>query len=74
MGTEDTFYLDGPARKFQAVLHSLHANAHFTFLEGRSHFDVYKIGNDPQGLFDVISNEMYQSWLATKSKTATATH
>lgn len=69
VGTEDTFYLDGPARKFQAVLKSLDANAHFTFLEGRSHFDVYKTGNDPQGLFDTISQEMYQSWRSTTAGT-----
>ncbi|HVT94446.1 MAG TPA: alpha/beta hydrolase-fold protein [Bryobacteraceae bacterium] len=72
VGTQDTFYLDGPAHKLQAVLDSLHANAHFTFLEGRSHFDVYKVGNDPRGLFDEISKEMYHSWRSTAARSAAA--
>lgn len=72
VGTEDTFYLDGPAHKLQVVLDSLHANAHFTFLEGRSHFDIYKVGNDPRGLFDEISKEMYQSWRSTAPRSSTA--
>lgn len=72
VGTQDTFYLDGPVRKFQTVLDSLHADARVTFLEGRSHFDVYRIDSDPRGLLDVIAKEMYQSWLVNRPELAVA--
>ncbi|MGA8028203.1 MAG: alpha/beta hydrolase-fold protein [Bryobacteraceae bacterium] len=64
VGTADTFYLDGAAHKLKAVLDSLHAQAQLTFLEGRTHMDLYKVGNDPQGMFDQIANEMYQSYMS----------
>jgi Putative esterase len=59
VGTADTFYLDGAARKFDAVLRRLNADAHFTFIDGRTHFDLYTVGNDRGGLFDQIGAEMY---------------
>jgi S-formylglutathione hydrolase FrmB len=59
VGTADTFYLDGAARRFEAVLARLGAEPHFTFLEGRSHFNVYAVGADPEGLFNQIGVEMY---------------
>jgi hypothetical protein len=59
VGTADTFYLDGPAHRLQAVLDSLHAGAHFTFIPGRTHMDLYKVGDDPGGLFNQIAKEMY---------------
>ncbi len=59
VGTADTFYLDGPAHKLDAVLAGLNADAHFTYLPGRTHFDLYKVGEDPKGLFDRIGAEMY---------------
>lgn len=59
VGTADTFYLDGPAHKFDAVLAGLNADAHFTYLPGRTHFDLYKVGDDRYGLFDRIGAEMY---------------
>jgi S-formylglutathione hydrolase FrmB len=59
VGTADTFYLDGAAHKLNAVLDSLHADAHFTFIEGRTHMDLYRVGNDPTGLFTQITKEMY---------------
>ncbi len=64
VGTADTFYLDGAAHKLKAVFDSLHARAEVTFLEGRTHFDLYKIGDDPSGLLDQIANQMYQDWLS----------
>jgi hypothetical protein len=70
VGTADTFYLDGAAHKFDAVLRSLNADAHFTFIDNRTHFDLYKIGDDRAGLFDQIGAEMYavarpgQTWKA----------
>jgi enterochelin esterase-like enzyme len=59
VGTADTFYLDGAAHKFEAVLMRLNADPHFTFLPGRSHFDLYVVGQDRGALFDQISAEMY---------------
>jgi len=59
VGTADTFYLDGPAHKLQAVLDRLGADAHFTYIPERTHFNLYKLGDDPDGLFDQIGEEMY---------------
>ncbi len=59
VGTADTFYLDGAAHKFEAVLTRLGAEPHFTYLEGRTHFDLYTQGEDREALFDKISSEMY---------------
>jgi hypothetical protein len=66
VGTADTFYLDGAAHKFDTVLSKLNADAHFTYIPDRTHFDLYAIyaaGGDPKGdrlgLFDQIATEMY---------------
>jgi hypothetical protein len=59
VGTADTFYLDGAAHKFDAVLAGLHADAHFTFQPNRTHFDLYQVGADHSALFDQIAKEMY---------------
>ena len=66
VGTADTFYLDGAAHKMDAVLKALNADAHFTYIPDRTHFDlytVYKQGGPPQGeprgLFEQIGAEMY---------------
>jgi hypothetical protein len=59
VGTADTFYLDGAAHKLDAVLARLGADAQFTFLTGRTHMDVYQVGDDHSGLFDRIGAEMY---------------
>jgi S-formylglutathione hydrolase FrmB len=59
VGTADTFYLDGAAHKLQAVLDGLHAKSEFHFLPDRTHFDLYKQGEDRQGLLKQISWEMY---------------
>ena len=59
VGTADTFYLDGAAHKFEAVLARLKAEPHFTYLPGRTHFDLYMVGKDREALFDKISAEMY---------------
>jgi len=59
VGTADTFYLDGSARKFEAVLKGMDADAHFTYLPDRTHFDVYAVGADREALFDRIAAEMY---------------
>jgi S-formylglutathione hydrolase FrmB len=59
VGTSDTFYLDGAAHKFEAVLNRLGAEAHFSYLPDKTHFDVYAIGQDQEALFDRIATEMY---------------
>lgn len=59
VGTADTFYLDGAAHRLQQVLDGLHADAHFTFLPDRTHFDIYVVGDDKTALFDQIAAEMY---------------
>ncbi len=59
VGTADTFYLDGAAHKFEAVLNRLGADPHFTYIPDRTHFDLYLIDKDRMGLFDQIAAEMY---------------
>jgi S-formylglutathione hydrolase FrmB len=59
VGTADTFYLDGPAHRLEAVLNRLGAEPHFSFLDGRTHFDLYGVDKDPAGLFDQIAAEMW---------------
>jgi hypothetical protein len=63
VGTADTFYLDGAARRLDAVLQGLDADAHFTYLPDRTHFDLYVTQadgkKDRMGLFDQIAAEMY---------------
>ena len=59
VGTADTFYLDGAAHKFEAVLNRLGAEPHFTFIPDRTHFDLYVVDKDRLGLFDQIAAEMY---------------
>ncbi len=59
VGTADTFYLDGAAHRFEAVLKGLNADPHFTYLDNRTHFDLYKEGDDRMALFDKIAGEMY---------------
>ena len=68
VGTADTFYLDGAAHELDAVLARLGADAKFTYLPGRTHFDLYVVGKDRMALFDEIARQMWevarpgQSW------------
>ena len=59
VGTADTFYLDGAAHRLQAVLDGLHARSSFHFLPDRTHFDLYRVGKDREGLLKEISWAMY---------------
>jgi hypothetical protein len=59
VGTADTFYLDGAAHKLKAVMDGLHARTDFRFLPGRTHFDLYTVGKDRQGMLNQFSWEMY---------------
>lgn len=59
VGTADTFYLDGSARKLKAVLDGLNAKTDFRFVPDKTHFDLYKQGEGKLDLLDEISWEMY---------------
>lgn len=59
VGTADTFYLDGGVRKFEAALRRLGAEPRFAYREGRAHFDLYAVGDDPDGLLGQIGAAMY---------------
>jgi len=60
VGTDDTFYLDGAAHSLQSTLDQLGGDAQFTFLPGRSHFNIYLEETDRYALFDRIAAEMYR--------------
>jgi enterochelin esterase-like enzyme len=60
VGTADTFFLDGSARKFEAVLKRLGAEPHFTYLPDRTHFNLYEDGKDRMALFDTIAAQMWE--------------
>jgi len=59
VGTADTFYLDGSAKKLKAVMDGLNAKTDFRFIPDRTHFDLYKDGDDKMALLNQISWEMY---------------
>ena len=59
VGTADTFYLDGAAHKFEAVLNRLGADPHFTYRENRTHFDLYEENGDRMAMMDEIAEQMY---------------
>jgi len=61
VGTADTFYLDGAAHKLDAVLSRLGADAHFIYVPNRTHFDLYGVGDDRQGLFNEIGQQMWET-------------
>ena len=59
VGTADTFYLDGPAHRLQAVLDGLGAKSSFAFIPGRTHMDLLKVGDNPIGLLNEFAWQMY---------------
>jgi acetyl esterase/lipase len=44
VGTADTFHLDAPAHLLEQTLKELGIKATFTYLPGKSHFDLYQDG------------------------------
>jgi len=56
VGTADTFHLDEPAHLLDATMKELGIKATFTFLPGKSHFDLYK-----DGLGKQIGKEMEET-------------
>ena len=59
VGSADTFYLDGAAHLLEATMKGLGARTDFRYVEGRGHFDLYSVGDDPWGLYKAIAWEMY---------------
>jgi hypothetical protein len=59
VGSADTFYLDGSAHRLEATMKGLGARTDFRYVEGRGHFDLYAVGDDPRGLYKSIAWEMY---------------
>jgi len=59
VGTADTFYLDGPAHRLEAVMREIGAKTDFRYLPGKTHFDLYQRGDDKEALLDDIAWEMY---------------
>ncbi len=55
----DTFYLDGSARQLKAVFDGLRAKSDFRFLPEKTHFDLYRQGDDRHALLKQISWEMH---------------
>ena len=59
VGGADTFHLDEPARLLEGELRTLDAGATFTYIPGKTHFDLYTDGSDRQALTKKIAAEMY---------------
>ena len=60
IGTADTLYLDGGARRLEAAMRAVGAKTGFRFVPGRSHFDLYQVGDDRHALTRMIAWEMYK--------------
>ena len=58
VGTADTFFLDGPVHRLQAVMEQAGLAATFTYLPGRTHSDVYTKGDDKRGLLKDFAVDM----------------
>ena len=59
VGTADTFYLDGPAHRLEAVMRAIGAKTDFRYLPGKTHFDLYERGDDKNALLKDNAWEMY---------------
>jgi Putative esterase len=59
VGSVDTFFLDGAAHLLEATMKGLGARTDFRYVEGRSHFDLYTVGDDRSGLYKTLAWEMY---------------
>jgi S-formylglutathione hydrolase FrmB len=59
VGAADTFYLDGSAHRLETTMKGLGAKTDFRYVEGRGHFDLYGVDEDPWGLYKIIAREMY---------------
>lgn len=59
VGTADTFYLDGPAHRLEAAMNAAGIPARFTYLPGRTHFDLFERDGDRSALLKDIAWQMY---------------
>jgi len=59
VGGADTYYLDGSAHRLKTVLDGLGAKAQVTFIDGRTHMDLNRVGDDPYGLEKQIAWAMW---------------
>lgn len=59
VGTADTFYLDGPAHRLEAAMQAAGIPASFTYLPGRTHFDLFARDGDRSALLKDIAWQMY---------------
>ena len=59
VGTADTFHLDESARLLQQALEKLGAGAHFTYLPGKTHGDLYEANGDGMALMKQITKEIF---------------
>ena len=59
VGTADTFYLDGAARRLKAALDDVGAKADVRFVPDRTHFDLYAENGNRMALLERIGREMY---------------
>jgi hypothetical protein len=59
IGTMDTFHLNEAAVLLDREMQKLGAKADFLFMEGRTHGNIDRIGDDPQGLEKKIAWEMW---------------
>jgi enterochelin esterase-like enzyme len=59
VGTADTFHLDEAVRLLDAELKKFGSDAKIEYIDGRTHFDLYQIGDDQEGLLTKIQWEMY---------------
>lgn len=59
MGDTDTFHLNEAAELLEQELKTLGAKGTFTWVPGGTHFNLDRIGDDPQGLEKKIAWEMY---------------
>jgi S-formylglutathione hydrolase FrmB len=60
VGTADTFHLDESTRLLDAELKKLGSDARIEYIDGRTHFDLYGIGSDQEGLLKRFQWEMYK--------------
>lgn len=67
VGSADTYYLEGSVHRMKAVLDGLGAKAQVTFIDGRTHSDLNRIGDDPNGLEKQIAWAM---WAVARPDTA----
>ncbi len=67
VGTEDTYYLDRPARRLADELLALGSDAAFLFVPGRGHVDLFDPHPElyPEGLLGRIEGEMWAAFMAS---------